>query len=184
MVYKVRVSTIVKISFQPLFCTTIYKEPRLKTGWRVRSYFEIGLNLRDKYLLEQLQDFFGGVGALRIDIKNNAIKYSVSDFNDLTRVIIPHFKEYPLLTQKGADFMLFEQIVELMTNGAHLTDDGLRQIINIKASMNLGISEVLKSNFNDIVPVYRPIIKTEKIADPNWLSGFVTGEGPREARLF
>lgn len=183
MVYKVWVSAIVKISFQAFFCTTIYKEPRLKTGWRVRSYFEIGLNLRDEYLLQQLQDFFGGVGTLRIDIKNNAIKYSVSDFNHLTRVIIPHFKEYPLLTQKGADLLLFEQIVELMSNGAHLTDDGLKQIINIKASMNLGVSEVLKSNFNDIVPVYRPTIETERITDPNWLSGFVSGEGNFDAGI-
>ena len=49
--------------------------------------------------------------------------------------------------------------------------------------MNLGISEVLKSNFNDIVPVHRPVIKTEKIVDSNWLSGFVTGEGNFDAGI-
>jgi len=79
--------------------------------------------------------------------------------------------------------MLFKQIVELMSNGAHLNHDGLQQIINIKASMNLGVSEVIKSNFNDIVPVYRPIIETGKIPDPNWISGFVTGEGNFDAGI-
>jgi hypothetical protein len=48
-------------------------------------------------------------------------------------VIIPHFKEYPLLTQKGADLLLFEQIVELMAQGAHLTNEGLQQIIRPKS---------------------------------------------------
>jgi hypothetical protein len=75
-------------------------------------------------------------------------KYSVADRKDLTNVIIPHFKEYPLLTQKAADFLLFEQIVKLTNQGAHLKMDGLQQIINIKASMNLGISDIVKSEFN------------------------------------
>jgi hypothetical protein len=101
----------------------------------------------------------------------------VFDLNDLTRVIIPHFKAYPLLTQKGADFMLFEQIVELMSSGVHLTDDGLQQIVNIKSSMNLGVSNVIKSKFPLTVPVERLIIQTANIPDPQWISGFVSGEG-------
>jgi len=31
--------------------------------------------------------------------------YSVQSLKGLTEVIIPHFKEYPLLTQKQADFI-------------------------------------------------------------------------------
>jgi hypothetical protein len=37
--------------------------------------------------------------------------------------------------QKGADFLFFEQIVELMNKGAHLTINGLQQVINIRASI-------------------------------------------------
>jgi hypothetical protein len=152
-------------------------------GWRVRSYFEIGLNLKDKDLLYQLQDFFGGIGTFRIDNTNDAIKYSVADLNDLQSVIIPHFNKFPLLTQKRADFLLFEQIIELMKNGAHLSDEGLRKIINIKASMNLGINDNIKSNFVDISPVDRPVINTENIPDPNWVAGFVTGDGNFDAGI-
>jgi len=60
---------------------------------------------------------------------------------------------------------------------AHLTIEGLQEIINIKASKNLGISDIVKSEFNKINPVKRAIIQTTNIPDPNWVSGFVSGEG-------
>ena len=59
----------------------------------------------------------------------------------------------------------------------HLTPEGLREIIAIKASMNLGLSEELKLAFPDVVPVVRPLVENPKILDPNWLAGFSSGEG-------
>jgi hypothetical protein len=106
------------------------------------------------------------------------LKYSVAGLKDLNSIIIPHFKKYPLLTQKGADFLFFLQIVELMNKGAHLTTNGLQQIINIKTSMNTGLSEILKSEFSDkINPAKRGIFQSNIIPDPHWVSGFVSGEG-------
>lgn len=67
------------------------------------------------------------------------------------------------MTQKAADFILFKQIIELMQNKAHLTIEGLQRIIDIKASINLGISNELKSYFVKTVPIQRPTIKTKKI---------------------
>ena len=63
--------------------------------------------------------------------------------------------------------MLFKQVIELMQNKAHLTPEGLQKIINIKSSMNLGISDELKFNFINTVPVKRPIIITNQIQDFN-----------------
>jgi hypothetical protein len=171
------------IDAEGCFCSTIYKNKKLKTGWRVLSYFEIGLNQKDNLLLYQLQDFFGGIGSIRLDKKSNALKYSVADIKDLNNIIIPHFKKYPLLTQKAADFILFEQIVNLMIKHAHLTVNGIQQIINTKANMNLGISDLIKSEFNIINPVQRPIINTTSIFDPYWVSGFVSGDGNFDAGI-
>jgi LAGLIDADG endonuclease len=70
-----------------------------------------------------------------------------------------------------------------MSKGAHLTINGLQQIINIKASLNLGISEIVNSDFSQINPVERPIIQTTKIPDPHWVSGFVSGEGNFDAGI-
>jgi hypothetical protein len=71
------------------------------------------------------------------------------------------------LTQKAADFKLFLQVTELIKNKEHLTTEGIQSIINIKSSMNLGISDELKLNFIKTVPVQRPTIKTINIPDLN-----------------
>lgn len=49
--------------------------------------------------------------------------------------------------------------------------------------MNLGLSDLLKYEFNNFSPVGRPIINTENIPDPNWISGFVTGEGNFDIKI-
>jgi hypothetical protein len=74
------------------------------------------------------------------------------------------------LAQKAADFYLFKQVTELMKNKAHLKTEGIKEIINIKASMNLGLSDELKSNFINtaaaLVPQRGPTIKTTNIPVP------------------
>lgn len=43
--------------------------------------------------------------------------------------------------------------------------------------MNLGLSDKLKLEFNDFSPVERIFVNNKNILDPNWISGFVSGEG-------
>jgi hypothetical protein len=71
----------------------------------------------------------------------------------------------------------------LISNKAHLTLEGLKHIVNIKASMNLGLSEILKSEFIGYMPVKRPIIIANSIPHPSWVSGFVSGEGNFDVRI-
>lgn len=93
-------------------------------------------------------------------------------------LIINHFDTYPLLTQKRADFELFKQIIDIISRKEHLSEKGLQQIVNIKASMNFEkLSGNLKASFPNTVPVYRPKIKDPVIYDPEWVAGFVDGEG-------
>jgi hypothetical protein len=49
----------------------------------------------------------------------------------------------------------------------HLTEYGLLQIINLRASINLGLSNLLKSKFPNYQPVARPLINSNEIPDPN-----------------
>jgi len=97
--------------------------------------------------------------------------------------LIDHLDKYPLISQKAADYLLFKQVVELISNKAHLTTEGLNRIVNIKASMNLGLSDTLKSEFVGFTPVERPIIITDNIPHPSWISGFVSGEGNFDVRV-
>jgi hypothetical protein len=45
------------------------------------------------------------------------------------------------------DYELFKQAVYIIKNGEHLTMDGLTKIVRIKACMNKGLSDTLKSAF-------------------------------------
>jgi hypothetical protein len=72
-----------------------------------------------------------------------------------------------LSSQKRADYELFKQALELIQNKKHLTADGLKEIVSIKASMNLGLSESLKTAFPNVIPVSRPLAIGQKIQEPN-----------------
>lgn len=125
-------------------------------------------------MLELIQAYFG-VGKI-YKHGTNSLELRVSSLNDL-KIVINHFENYPLITQKLADYKLFKQGVELIQNKEHLTKNGLLKLINLKASLNLGLSENLKLNFSDFIPVERPLVENTKIQDINWLIGFVEAEG-------
>nr|AYE93362.1 LAGLIDADG homing endonuclease [Termitomyces sp.] len=158
------------------FSIIVDKNKTRKLGWRVQSKFQVGLHKRDLSLLLQLQQYLGGIGRIYKHSSKNLVNYSVDSTKELIN-LVHHLENYPLLTQKGGDFILFKQVVNLMKNKDHLSLEGLHQIINIKAAMNLGLSEMLKSEFNENTSIERPLINTEEIPDPNWISGFVTAEG-------
>ena len=126
--------------------------------------------------MEQIQSYLAGIGTIRKHGKDH-IQYEVDSLKDLTQVIIPHFDRYTLMTQKQADFLLFKSIVQLMSDGEHLKNEGLIKIVSIKASMNLGLSETLKAAFPDVKPVQRPVVQLPESIDGHWLAGFVDAEG-------
>lgn len=84
---------------------------------------------------------------------------------------------YPLITQKHADFILLKLVIDLMNQQKHVTLEGLQQILNIKASINKGLSDTLKAAFPNINPVPRVIVSTKVIPSGYWVAGFVSGDG-------
>jgi hypothetical protein len=160
------------------FNVFIYKDKGIKgrISWVVKTSFQISLHSRDTKLLLQLQEFFSCGNIVSKNTRKEVI-FRVNSLHDLTNFIIPHFENYPLLSQKAADFYLFKQIVKLINTKNHLTEAGLLQIVNIRASMNLGLSDLQKSEFINYNPVTRPIINYTEIPNPNWIAGFSSGEG-------
>ena len=160
------------------FSVSISIDKRIKgrVGWVVKPSFQISLHSRDMKLLLQLQEFFA-CGSIVSKNNRSEKSFRVNSLHDLTNFIIPHFVNFPLLSQKAADFELFKQIVKLINNKIHLTDVGLQQIINIRASINLGLSDLQKSKFINYKPVPRPIINYTEIPNGNWIAGFSSGEG-------
>ena len=146
---------------QGCFNVSIQKNPNGK--FYVRTVFQIKVHSRDKSLLMRIQAYFGGIG--KIYITNKDIKYMVRSLDEILK-IISHFDNYPLITQKKADFELFKRIIYKMVIGEHLSFKGLQEIVNIRASLNLGLSDLLKTNFPNTVPVNRPQIENITIPHP------------------
>lgn len=98
--------------------------------------FQISLHIKDIVLLEKLRDILGGVGFI---CKEGAdvIKYRIHSIKDLS-VLTSHLDNYPLITQKLADYLIFKQVFNLIQNKEHLTSEGLDKIIALKAALNLG----------------------------------------------
>jgi hypothetical protein len=65
-------------------------------------------------------------------------------------------KKQMLKTKKKEDFILFKEVVDMVKNGEHLNPEGLQKFVNIRASINLGLSYKLKEAFPETVPVKRP----------------------------
>jgi hypothetical protein len=116
--------------------------------------------------LSKIQSFFG-VGTIITNKKNGQVIYSVKTVEDIHSIIIPHFNKYPLLTQKKADFILFEKIVELILQKQHLNHEGLFKILELRASLNTGLSTELKEAFSNIIPVARPLVQLPDNLDIN-----------------
>jgi len=150
--------------------------------YSVHPSFAISLNIKDWQLIYSLQSFFG-VGKIKKDVSNNAITFYVNSVEDLLNVVIPFFKAHSLLSQKWADFVLFEKAVYLIKEGAHLTPSGLTNIVSIKASMNKGLSDMLVAQFPETYLVERPVLINKGIRDGNWLAGFADGEGSFYIRI-
>lgn len=110
----------------------ISKNPLLKTGWRIRLVFSIHLHSKDIDLLYKLQSFFG-VG--NVTLHEDSAMFSVRNLNGIG-IIIEHFNQYPLKTQKYADFLLFKKAFDIIINQGHLTKEGLDKKILIKSRMN------------------------------------------------
>ena len=65
----------------------------------------------------------------------------------------------------------------MIYNKEHLNTAGLRKIISLRASLNTGLTPVLREHFPDVVPCVRPKVEVASTFDPYWLLGFVEGEG-------
>lgn len=156
------------------FHFAIGKNPKYKIGYYVNPGFSIALHKKDEELLRKIQEFFGGVGVLRV--KKDIVQFRIFSIKDLN-VLIEHFDQYPLITKKYGDFILFKEGLELIKNKEHLTIEGFNKIISIRASMNKGLPENLKVAFPNIIGKTTPLATLPENLNPNWVAGFTDAEG-------
>jgi len=116
------------------FFVNIFKSSHHKVGFQIRLEFEIAQHIRDELLMLSFTKFFG-CGIISRYSKD-MVKFRCTKFSDISTKIIPFFKEYLPEGNKIKDFQDFCKVAELFENNAHLTEEGLNQIREIKARMN------------------------------------------------
>lgn len=115
---------------------------------KVQLFFKINLHEKDRALLENIRDYLG-VGKIHNSGKN-LIQYRIQTSDELA-VLIHHIDSYPLVSQKK-DYELFKKAYKLVIKKDHLNPKGILEIVSLKSSLNLGLSEQLKKAFPDIIP--------------------------------
>ena len=155
-----------------------------RTGWQILPVFKIHLHKKDLALLQQIQSYFNNLAQEsgqechgHFLVSGDMAMWRVGSMAELNHVILPHFDKYPLITKKLADYLLFRDAVKLMRNKEHLNLDGLGKIVNIKASLNLGLSDELQAVFPNTIKVNRPVVKSQAVPHGMWMAGFTSGEG-------
>ncbi len=157
-------------------CFSIIIEITDPLKWKVRTSFEINLHEKDADILYKIQSFFG-VGAIYNRSDRKISVYRVTNVNYLNDVIIPHFTKYPLISQKGLDFLLWSSVIKMILNKDHLTKAGFLTILSYYASINKGLSKKVLKYYPDVLPFPKPIVNLPDILNPQWVSGFVAGDG-------
>lgn len=123
-------------------------------------------------VLEQIRDFFG-VG--RIFTTATSATYRVTKMADLLNVIVPHFTNYPLISNKWVTYTLWVRCLNIIKTGAHNTSQGLHNLLSIYAAMNRGPSKTVQEHFPNLVPVTLPVYtKMFTELHPWWVTGYCT----------
>ena len=153
------------------FALHIRSSDKYTSKWKVQYAFQIGIHKKDVAILEKIQLTLG-VGKL-YTMGKEGVQFRVESLKDLS-VVIDHFNIYPLQTKKQLDFKLFKLALSCIKDKEHLTPEGLKKLIAIKASMNKGLTGELKALFADITPMTKPESETGLIIYPQWLAGFIS----------
>jgi LAGLIDADG endonuclease len=71
-----------------------------------------------------------------INETDKSVRFTVTNIDDINKIIIPFFFNYYLQGSKFFNFKIFVKISDFMKNKAHLTQEGLDKKLIIKAGMN------------------------------------------------
>ena len=103
--------------------------------WKVSVTFNV--SQKDEVILTLFKKHLG-CGTMR-NRGDGVWYYEVNNLNAIVENVIPFFERFPFLSaKKKRDFSKFKQIVALIQNKAHLSEEGIKKILDIRSDMNDG----------------------------------------------
>jgi len=117
------------------FCVSFQPSGRHRFRWEVRPSFSVSQNLDRSEVLYLIQKVWK-CGFIRPDRSDKTLKYEVRNIEVLMTAVLPHFRQFPLMSSKQADFEKFARVCELVHAGEHLMPKGLEEIVRLAFGMN------------------------------------------------
>lgn len=130
----------------------------------IKFRFKISLHIDDVEVLNTIKSHLN-IGRVTLEISRNRCSFIVEKYEDIKNVICYIFKSFPLHTSKRLDFENFYEAV-LIKEKKNLSNADVERIIYLKGNMN-SKREIFTYN----------ITESQIIINPNWLIGFIEGEG-------
>lgn len=124
------------------FCVSFSPRNKLKAKVEIRPSFSVSQNYDRAEVLYLFKEYFS-CGSIRPDRSDKTLKYEVRSLKDLIAKIIPHFKKYPLLSNKQKDYKLFAYICEQLMSKRFQ----VREIIALAYQMNTSGKRKFEQNY-------------------------------------
>ena len=130
------------------FNLSIKKRKDYTDNWKITASFNV--SQKDRVILAFLKKIIG-CGTLR-ERKDGVVYYEVTNINSLYENIIPFFERFGFLSsRKKTNFSIFREIVKKMHKGEHLNKEGLREILELREKLNLGIGRTRRYSIKDVI---------------------------------
>jgi len=136
------------------FHVAVNKQPRMTIGWQVLPEFRVVQHEKDRQILERIQQTFGFGKVTRNH--GDRLEVRVRGQKDLNELIV-FFKKNQLQTVKRKDFEIFVEIIELMNEGKHLSEQGFRKIAELASKMNRQTKRVYLESSETIRQTHPPL---------------------------
>ena len=117
----------------------ISQPTRSKSKMHCSLIFQITQHIRDIELMKSLEKYLH-CGQCNIRRMSEISDYNVMSFQNIIGIIIPFFETYPLRGVKSKNLADFRKAAQIMKVKGHLENEGLEQILILKAGMNRGRS--------------------------------------------
>jgi hypothetical protein len=150
-----------------------YIQPN-KTKTSFQLVFHIELHIDDIDVLYKIVEILGVGRVIKIKGRNSAKLY-IYKFDDIIKVLIPIFQEFPLQTTKYLDFISFLEIALIKNlsssskRSLKISESDIMNIKKLKENMNSGRSIINKEQ--------EELLKNKISLNVGWLIGFIEGEG-------
>ncbi len=133
------------------FNVSLRRKADYKVSWQVVMSFNV--SQKDPTLLYLLKEQLG-CGIIKVRKIDNLYSFDVTNPQDIIQKVIPFFQKYPVLSvSKQRNFAIFSAIAQLMEKKEHRNLKGLRQILELRETINEGIGRKRKYGILDIFPV-------------------------------